>query len=248
MSPDQSPPKLSVVIPAYNEAARLPKGLQQIRQYAEQTGWAMEIVVVDDGSHDGTAAAARAFEPGPTALRVLVNERNRGKGYSVRRGMLAAAGELLLMSDADQSTHIREIEKLLPAVAEGFDVVIGSRDHPEAILSPPQGWLRRRMGWLLRTVRRQLVLRDLADTQCGFKLFTRRAGRRIFRLVRREDFAFDFEALLLARRLGYRVKEVGVVWCNDPDSRVHLLRDPFRMLGGLVAIRWRLRHVREPGG
>jgi dolichyl-phosphate beta-glucosyltransferase len=238
------PLKLSVVIPAYNEARRLPLALGQIRAHAAAArGWEIEVVVVDDGSRDGTAEAARRFEPGPLKVRVLGGPRNRGKGHAVRQGMLAAEGDLLLMSDADMSTPLGEVEKLLPYLEEGYDVVIGSRDHPESILSPPQGWLRRMMGRTLRFGRRLLVLRDLKDTQCGFKLFTREAGRRIFRLVRTENFAFDFEALLLARRLGYAIAEVGVLWCNDPDSRVHVLRDPVRMLGSLASIRWRLRRL-----
>lgn len=237
------PLKLSVVIPAFNESRRLPEALRQIRQYAESTGWEIEVLVVDDGSRDGTAEAARAFEPGPLKIRVLGGPHNRGKGHAVRQGMLAAGGELLLMCDADMSTPIGEVEKLLPFLEDGCEVVIGSRDRPESILSPPQGWVRRLMGRMLRFGRRLLVLRDLKDTQCGFKLFTRGAGRRIFGLVHTENFAFDFEALLLARRLGYAIAEVGVLWCNDPDSRVHIIRDPVRMLGSLAAIRWRLRHL-----
>jgi len=235
-------PRLSIIIPAYNESRRLPLALEQIRQYLRASGLTAEVLVVDDGSADGTAEKVEAFDAGDMPLRLLRNDGNRGKGYSVRRGMLEADGQLLLMTDADQSTPLYEIEKLFPFVEDGCDVVIGSRDLPDSeIVAQPL--MRRFMGRALRWLRGRLMLADISDTQCGFKLFTRRAARAIFQRARTNGFAFDCEALLLARKLGYRVKEVGVVWCNDPDSRVRPVRDSCRMLASLVAIRWRLRGV-----
>lgn len=243
---DQPHPYLSIIIPAYNEARRLAPALAQIRRYVERTNLRAEVVVVDDGSSDGTAGVARRFDPGPLALRVLVNETNRGKGYSVRRGMGEAGGEVLLMTDADQSTPIWEIEKALPHLRAGYDVVIGSRDMPDSQISEAQPWYRRLLGAALRFFRGRVMLKGIRDTQCGFKLFTRRAGRRIFERVTTNRFAFDCEVLLLACKLGFRVKEIGVVWCNDADTRVRLIRDSARMLLSLLRIRWRMRGVRMP--
>ncbi|MCD6303418.1 MAG: glycosyltransferase, partial [Planctomycetes bacterium] len=243
---DKSQPYLSVIIPAYNEARRLGPALEQIRSYFQRTGLTAEVIVVDDGSTDGTGDVVRRFEPGPLAVRCLRNRVNRGKGYSVRRGMRRARGRLLLMTDADQSTPIWEVEKLLPLIERGAEVVIGSRDAPGSRLEPPQGWLRRAMGWVMRFARRRLMLRDIRDTQCGFKLFTRRAARAIFARQRTCGFAFDVEVLLLARRMGLAIREVGVLWRNDPDSRVRPLRDAFGMVGGLLEIWWRLGRAGRP--
>jgi dolichyl-phosphate beta-glucosyltransferase len=236
-------PFLSIIIPAFNEVRRLPKALKQIREYVERAALQVEVIVVDDGSSDGTAKAAERFDHGPMPLTVLRNRINRGKGYSVRRGMRRAKGELLLMTDADQSTPIWEIEKALPYVGLGFDVVIGSRDMRESEVThqPPLRWL---MGKLLRFFRGRLMLADISDTQCGFKCFTRRAGKSIFSRQRIDGFAFDCEVLLIARRMGYRIKEIGVIWCDDRDSRVKPVRDSISMLVSLVKIRWRFRGSR----
>ncbi len=243
--PDPPQPFLSIIIPAFNESRRVRAGLEQIRDYLEHSALGAEIIVVDDGSSDATAEAVERFEPRGIPIRLLRNRINRGKGYSVRRGMRRAKGEVLLMTDADQSTPIWEIEKLLPFLEAGFDVVIGSRDMDESYISEHQPWYRHALGQALRCLRRRIMLGDINDTQCGFKLFTRAAGKRIFAELASEGFAFDCEVLLLARRMGCAIKEVGVVWCNDPDSRVHPIRDPILMLVSLVKTRWRLRGVRS---
>ena len=234
--------RLSVIVPAYNESHRLGPSLASLRDYAAaQPHLWMEVIVVDDGSGDDTAAVARAFEARPAQLRVLVNHSNRGKGYSVRRGMLDAAGDVLLMCDADMSTPITEVEKLLPLLTDNVGVVIGSRDVPGAVLDPPQGPLRRLIHWGFRLVRRRILLPDILDSQCGFKLFTRRAARKIFPLQTAEGYAFDCEVLGLARAMGYGVCEAGVVWRNDPRSSVRLFRAAPAVLWSLVKIRRRLR-------
>ena len=234
------PPYLSIIIPAFNENRRLPLALKQIREYVERAGLQVEVIVVDDGSSDGTAEGAARFDHGSMPLTVLRNRINRGKGYSVRRGVRRAKGEVLLMTDADQSTPIWEIEKALPYLNIGYDVVIGSRDMRESEVThqPPLRWL---MGKLLRFFRGHLMLRDISDTQCGFKCFARRAGKHIFAGQRIDGFAFDCEVLMLARHLGYRIKEIGVIWCDDRDSRVKPVRDSIRMLVSLIKIRWRFR-------
>lgn len=239
--------RISIVVPAYEEAARLPQSLRTIAAWAEQSDLRCEIVVVDDGSRDGTAAAAEAFaasEAGAAVqMRVLINDGNRGKGYSVRRGMLEATGDLLLLSDADLSTPIEQVEKLLPWIEEGHAVAIGSRAMADSVLDPPQPWLRWTMGRIFGLMRRMIMLPDIRDTQCGFKLFTREAGRQVFALQQAEGFAFDCEVLGLARKLGYRIREVGVVWRDDRDSKVRPVRDSLAILWSLVQIRLRVAQV-----
>ena len=233
-------PFLSIVVPAYNERLRLGRSLGQIRDYLADSGRPAETVVVDDGSTDGTAELAAGLAGRGLALRVLRNPANRGKGYSVRRGMLAADGEVLLMTDADLSAPIGEAEKLLGWLERGFDVAIGSRHVPEAVLGTSRALKRRIMEKAFRRLRRRRILPEISDTQCGFKLFRRQAARKIFQHQTVNGFAFDCEVLALARRFGYRVKEVGVVWCDDPESRLRPVRDSIEMLRSLRRIRRRM--------
>jgi dolichyl-phosphate beta-glucosyltransferase len=231
---------LSVVIPAHNEARRLGRTLECIRTYANAAGETWELIVVDDGSRDETADIARRFVGPPLDMRVLVNDGQRGKGYSVRRGMLAASGESVLMCDADLSAPIEELAKLRRWLAEGYDVVIGSRDMPDSRLDPPQPLVRRWLAWGLRAVRQRLLLPHIRDTQCGLKLFRRAAAQAIFALQTEDGWLFDCEVLGLAERLGYRIREVGIVWRNDPDSRVRVLPELLRSMPTLLAIRRRV--------
>ena len=243
---DTENPRLSIIIPAYNEGRRLGPALEQIRRHFESSDMSAEVIVVDDGSSDDTAAVASAFEPGPLAFRLIRNRTNQGKGFSVRRAMRKAAGAMMLMTDADQSTPICELAKVLPYLRDGYDVVIGSRDQEDSVITRRQPGYRHGMGLIMRGLRRMLMLGDIKDTQCGFKLFSRRAAKAIFPRVRERGFAFDCEVLLLARQMGFRIKEVGVLWCNDPDSRVRPVRDSLGMLIALARIWWRIRHVKQP--
>ncbi len=208
-------PDLSVVIPAYNEAVRLPRALERIRGFVAGRGLGYEIVVVDDGSADGTARVARS-----AGARLLVNERNRGKGHSVRRGMLEAGGALRLMTDADLSTPIEDYDKLHRAIAAGADIAIGSRATAGAAVEIHQGIFRETAGRGFNLLVRALLLPGLHDTQCGFKLFTAAAARSAFEPVTQDGFAFDVEALVAARRRGLGIAEIGVTWRNDAASRV----------------------------
>lgn len=226
---------LSVVVPAYNEAARLPRTLQRLREYLDARGQSYEIVVVDDGSSDGTAEVARSA--GGPALLLLANARNRGKGYSVRRGMLAAAGALRLMCDADLSTPIEELARLEACLQAGCGVALGSRAVAGSHLEVRQGLWRENAGRAFNLLARLVALPDLHDTQCGFKLFTAAAAEAGFSRARLDGFAFDVEVLFLARRAGVRMAEVPVVWRNDVASRVSLGKG-LRAFLDLLRLRW----------
>ncbi|MCG3131303.1 MAG: Polyprenol monophosphomannose synthase [Phycisphaerae bacterium] len=234
--------QLSVVIPAYNEASRIRRSLDSLAGHVRD-GVVAEAIVVDDGSTDGTAGYVETYaaEHAAAWLRVIRAASHRGKGACVRDGMLAASGGAILMTDADLSAPLSEVGKLLPWINAGYDVVIGSRRMPDSVLDPPQPLRRRMMERTFRALRRRILLPDILDTQCGFKLFTRHAARSVFPDVRTEGFAFDCEALQLARRRGLRIREVGVVWRNNPDSRVRTVRDSLNVLADL----WRLRSRRD---
>ena len=211
--------KLSVVIPAYNEALRLPSTLSRVRQHLAAQKGEHEILVVDDGSTDATAEVARAAGG---AVRVLRHQPNRGKGYAARRGMLAATGDRRLMTDADLSTPIEELAGLEAALDRGYDVAIGSRAVDGARIEVRQPAYREAMGRLFNVLVQGLLLPGLSDTQCGFKLFTARAAEAAFAPCRLDGFSFDVEALFAARRRGLRIAEVPVVWRNDAATRVSL--------------------------
>lgn len=228
-------PDLSVVIPAYNEATRLPRTLGRLAEYLASWGHPYEILVVDDGSGDATEARAR--EAGGPLVRVLRNEANRGKGYSVRRGILEACGQRILMTDADLSTPIEELPRLLAEMEGGYDIVIASRALPGANVEIRQPWYRENVGRLFNLAVRLLVVPGLHDTQCGFKLFRVEAARAIFSAGRLDGFSFDVEALFIARRRGYRVAEIPVTWRNDAATRVGLGAG-FRAFLDLARIRW----------
>ena len=216
-----SAPELSFVIPAYNEAARLPPSLEKILAWGRAWGRPFEVVVVDDGSRDGTSERAR--QVGGEAVTVLRNEPNRGKGYSVRRGMLAARGTRRLMTDADLSTPIEDTGRLLAALDEGCEVAIGSRAVAGASVEVHQPWYREGSGRLFNLCVRALVLPGVRDTQCGFKLFTEQAAEAAFSRSTLDGFGFDVEALFVARLHGFRLREVGVTWRNDAATRVTTL-------------------------
>jgi glycosyltransferase involved in cell wall biosynthesis len=229
-------PFLSLVIPAYNEAARLPETLRQLRAFAAAETRPVEVLVVDNGSRDETAAMVRAAEAGLPFLRLL-EERVRGKGAAVRTGALAAAGEHIFFADADLSMSLDEVPRFLPPLTTGADLAIGSREAAGAVRYD-EPVLRHVMGRALNTLVRLVMLPGIHDTQCGFKCFTRAAAQDLFRAQTLVDWSFDVELLFLARRRGYRVVEVPIHWRYQPNSRVSPLRDSLRMLGGLWRVRW----------
>lgn len=234
-----SPPELSVVIPAYNEARRLGPTLDRVTGFLEARGLDHEVLVVDDGSTDSTAEIARAH-PAPD-VRLVRQGENRGKGAAARRGVAESRGKRVLLCDADLSTPIEELAALERRLDDGADVAIGSRGVAESDVRVHQPLYRELMGKTFNRIIRLLGVRGIRDTQCGFKLLEGEVARRLFRELRTDGFAFDVELLWLARRHGLRVDEVGVRWLDAPGSRVHPLFDSAAMLRDVALMRWRHR-------
>lgn len=242
--------ELSVVLPAYDEAARIGPSVERVLAYLASQPWEAELIVVSDGSRDATAAAARAA--GGDRVRVVEESVNGGKGHAVRVGVAASRGDHVLFSDVDLSTPIEEASRFLAAHAAGADVVVGSRALAASDVRVRQAWWREAMGRSFNRAVRSVADVAMRDTQCGFKSFRREAARAIFERARIDRYAFDVEVLWIARRLGLRVAELPVVWRNDPHSKVHPVRDSLRMLIDLAAIRWHdargaYRVPRRPG-
>lgn len=216
-----NPCHLTVVIPAYNEEVRLARSLPIVLEYLHKQTYTWEVLVVNDGSRDDTAGVAERF--GGERVRVITNQPNRGKGYSIRRGMLEARGQWRLFTDADMSTPIEAIDTFWPYTEEGFDVVIGSRGLPESDLAVRQPKSRELVGRLFNTIVQVFLVPGIADTQCGYKLFSAKAAQDIFPRQTLHGFAFDVEILTIAHKLGYKIKEAPVKWVNDPGSKVSTL-------------------------
>ncbi len=233
-------PELSIIIPAFNEEARLSQTLQRIREYLASRGKnpdSTEVIVVDDGSTDSTAQLVEQWRREFPGLRLVSNGRNRGKGYSVRHGMLEARGRIALFTDADLSTPLEEMGKLLAAL-ESADVAIGSRAVDRSLIEVHQSRQRELAGIIFNLCVRLLTGLPFLDTQCGFKAFRRERARIAFEQQRSERFGFDPELLFLARRHGLVCVEVPVRWANDPRTKVHVLRDSLDMFLELIRIRW----------
>ena len=229
-------PFLSIVVPAYNEAGRLTSSLEAIQRYVQSKPFTIETIVVDDGSTDATVEIASR----QADIHVLRNVRNRGKGFSVRRGVLQARGELVLFTDADLSAPIEEADKLLEAMESSHaDAVVGSRALRRELIGTHQSPFREWGGRFFNLMVRMLTGLHIHDTQCGFKLFRLETTRRAFELQRVDRFGFDPEILFLVQRLGGKVEEVPVRWNHNPATKVHYLRDSIHMTLDLVMLRWR---------
>jgi glycosyltransferase involved in cell wall biosynthesis len=228
----------SIVIPAFNESARIGATLADVVRCIQANGWNAEIIVVDDGSTDNTSAIVKTFADLYPFVHLLPNGRNCGKGYSVRNGMLHAAGEIVLFTDADLSSPMEEAHRLFAAIREGADAAIGSRWLESSRQKIRQPFYRRFFGRCFNFVTRMIMRLPFADTQCGFKAFTRQAAQTVFQLQRIERWGFDPEILFIALKRGYVVREVPVTWGHDERSRISYLRDGLQMLKELVLIRW----------
>lgn len=234
-----SQPYLSIVIPAYNEAERIPKTLLEMDKQLESASYSYEIVVVNDGSKDNTGEVVKNMKKVVRNLKLIDFTENLGKGGAVRQGMLLSAGKIRLFTDADNSTSIDQFEKMMPYFKEGYEVVIGSRAIKGAKLDPPEPFHKQIAGKLGNLFIQLVVLPGIWDTQCGFKAFTDEAAQKIFKASVIGGWGFDVEILALARKFGYRIKEVPVHWVNDLRSHVNFSAY-LHVLWETVTIRWRL--------
>lgn len=239
------PFELSIVIPAYNEEARLGATLERIAGYIDSSGRPTEVIVVNDGSEDQTARVAASFGQRIRTLSVLSNETNRGKGYSVKRGMQGASGRLVLFTDADLSAPIEEADALLRAL-ETHDVAIGSRALDRSLISVHESLFREFAGIVFNKIVRVILWLPFVDTQCGFKAFRRERCRIIFEQQTIERFGFDPELLYLARHHGLRAVEIPVRWSHSPATKVNMLRDSLQMFADVFVIRWNRLRGRYP--
>ncbi len=229
---------MSIVIPAYNEEKRLPQTFKKIASYLNKSSFPSEIVLVDDGSKDKTVIVAEELSRRLSLKLVVVkNPENQGKGAAIKKGMLAASGKAILFTDADLSTPIEELENFLPFLKD-FEVVIGSRKIKGARIIVHQPFYREAMGKVYSWLARVIVVPGISDFTCGFKLFTRRAAKEIFSRQMVFNWSFDAEILFLAKKLGFKVKEVPVSWKDSPATKVRLWRDVFGSFWGLIKIRW----------
>ena len=234
-----SPDSVSIVIPAYNEARRLPPTLAALEDWRQGCGWSVEIIIVVEPGRDRTrelATEAAACQPN---LRVIVNEKHRGKGFAVRTGMRAATAALVFYMDADLSVPLREVDAFVEyfGAHPDVDVLFGNRQHAESRITKYQSWVRRHLGQAFNAILRRLAMIGVHDTQCGFKAFRRPAAQVIFARQQIDGFAFDVEILLIAHKLGFRIADLPVEWHNSPESKVRIISDSFQMLRDALRIR-----------
>jgi dolichyl-phosphate beta-glucosyltransferase len=231
-------PIYSIIIPAYNETSRIGNALAQVLRCVHERNWPAEILVVDDGSVDDTAEIVRKVAATHSEVRLIENGGNRGKGYSVRNGVLSASGDIVMFTDADLSSPIEEAELLFEALRGGADIAIGSRWLERNRQTRKQPFYRQFFGRCFNAVTRVVMGLPFADTQCGFKAFRRPVGQTIFQLQRIERWGFDPELLFIALKRGYTIREVPVTWGHDERSRISYLKDGWKMLEEIVYIRW----------
>ena len=231
-------PNYSIVIPAYNESARIPATLESVIAAIRANQWNAEVIVVNDGSTDSTAQLVSEIALQAPEVRLIENPGNRGKGYSVRSGVLQAHGEIVMFTDADLSAPMEEAGRLFAAIAAGADIAIGSRWLESGRQTHRQPLYRQFFGRCFNAVCRMVMHLPFADTQCGFKAFTRAAAQTVFQLQTIERWGFDPEILFIAIKRGYRIVEVPVSWAHDARTRMSYLKDGMQMLKELALVRW----------
>jgi glycosyltransferase involved in cell wall biosynthesis len=231
-------PSISIVIPAYNESARIGKALGEVLRVVRERAWHAEVLVVNDGSTDRTAAMVAEIAQLNPEVRLLNNRENRGKGFSVRHGVLNAVGEIVMFTDADLSAPMEEAERLFDALHQGADIAIGSRWLERNRQTHKQPLYRQFFGRCFNAITRLIMGLPFADTQCGFKAFRRPVAQTIFQLQRIERWGFDPELLFIALKRGYKIQEVPVTWGHDERSRLSYLKDGIKMLEEIAYIRW----------
>ncbi len=232
-------PAITLVIPAFEEARRLPEALRKLEQFRATFGTPIEIILVVEKSHDGTLELAATAASGQEHFRVLDNKVHRGKGFAVRTGMLAAMGSIVFYMDADLSVPLAEVGRFVTFFGEhpNVDVLVGNRQHSSSRIVKRQSPLRQKMGQAFNRLLQTMALVSVRDTQCGFKAFRREAALEIFRRQTLDGFAFDVEILVLAEKLGYRCADMPVEWQNSPESKVHIVRHSLEMLRDAFRVR-----------
>ncbi len=226
--------QISIIIPVYNEEKRITSAIEKITAYFKKHDYWHEIILVDDGSTDKTIQKSKDTKED---IQILQNKQNTGKGYSVKQGMLHAKGDYLLFTDADMSTPIEELDKFIQIIDTGFDIVIGSRAVHGADIKKRQPLYRELIGKTFNKIVRLITVRGIKDTQCGFKLFKKNCVKEIFGKQTIERFCFDVEVLHIAKKKGYKIKEVPVIWINDNRTTVKPIKDALRMLRDIIKIR-----------
>lgn len=234
--PSINEPIVSIVIPAYNEEDRIVKTLPQIFSYFEDSQYTYEIIIVDDGSTDDTVSVVRNIVKDYSNVKIIQGVENRGKGYAVRKGLLAGTGQYMLFMDADLSTPIEQLGAFIPWLEKGYDICIASRGLSDSQILQHQPFYREWMGKIFNRVIRLTLWLPFSDTQCGFKCFRSEIIQHLVPLLRVDRFGFDVELLYVAKRLGYKIKEIGVPWTNSSDSKVGLIMDPVKMLATIPKI------------
>lgn len=235
------------MVPAYNEELRIQRTLERLAEYYDAQDYDYDVAVISDGSTDRTNAIVDEFAKTHSKFSLVRSEPNQGKGAVVRLGMLQATGDYVLFCDADLATPQEETEKLLPRVQNGADIAIGSRPLRESSLEIRQPWYREMLGRTFNGVVQMLAIKGIADTQCGFKVFTREAAQEVFKRCKLNGFSFDLEALMIARDLGYKIEEIPIRWMHQEGSKVRVLRDGTRMVLDLVKLRLKGKRARlEP--
>ena len=239
--------ELSIIIPAYNEAHRLPGNLPKLLACLDPLALpgGFEVIVVVEKSADNTVESCRKAVAARPEVQVIANPVKRGKGYAVRTGMLLATGDIAFFMDADLSTPLASIAQFLAhfEANPGTDVLIGNRRHPRSVIGVPQGLMRRKLSDAFNLVVQALILPGCSDTQCGFKAFRRRASGEVFSRQQLDGFSFDLEVLLLAKRLGFKVEDLPVDWCDEPASTLRPLRDGLKMLRDIFVVRSLVRRT-----
>jgi len=228
---------LSIIIPSYNEATRIPHTLETVTQYVQTAGHPAEIVVSDDGSTDETLSVVQELQKTVPFLRAIAFKENSGKGHAVRKGIMSAQGKYILMTDADLSTPVEEFDCFLPYLEQGVDIVIGTRKHKDATILQHQPIWRESMGKVFTWISNTVLGLDVSDFTCGFKAFEAKAARQIFSQQKVNRWAFDSEVLFLARLYGYQVVEVPVHWKNSPETKVRIIKDTIVSFLSLFAVR-----------
>jgi dolichyl-phosphate beta-glucosyltransferase len=245
-APEKASPGLSLVVPAYNEEARLHETLPAMWEFLHSRFKTFELIIVDDGSSDGTARVVEEFATDRPGVVLISYRPNRGKGHAVRMGVLRAQGDLILFSDADLATPLEEFDHLLEPIQSGSSVAIASRGARGAQRVIRQPWYRELAGRCFNLMVQCLAVPGIKDTQCGFKLFPRSVAHDVFARYEEDGFSFDIEVLHIARRLGYPIAEVPVRWMHREGSKVKMSRDVPRMFMALLRIRRRHHHLRKP--